>query len=300
MPAVSVITIKIHKEACGFEYLVFLTILRGWYLLDKRLLAFVVLSIIIGMGIVVFLAINPIITHAYYSKSIPDSDSAFRAVAFRFEEMEDTNLTISYVDDPTLWYSMNITLYEASMASAAFSFEDKTGIDVVDYTSTLQAFTRIKSVNVVFGSGWFYKIYISGTNLNVSIRYDNNAKLGNRDEFLFGIFSVECTGNVYFTFTKNVNYALGDMGALIGGPNNIPENVYLDVDLPVGLDGGLDIYNYTLYDILVNEGWQFQEFDSDSDYYSTTSETEHGPDDRFLYISVEAVNLIAQLRASTA
>lgn len=100
-------------------------------------------------------------------------------------------------------------------------------------------------------------------------------------------------GTLYFTFNEDCYYTQGQLNVdvgLVGALDQYPNTVYLSVNLPLGEDGRLDIYNpSTSYSILENDGWYYRGFDPVR--YSTKSSEPY-----LIDIDIKAQNLIAKLK----
>lgn len=57
----------------------------------------------------------------------------------------------------------------------------------------------------------------------------------------FGYF---CTGTLDFIFGEEVNFTGGGLVADIGRPARAPDPLYLNIDLPDGMDGRIDFSTY--------------------------------------------------------
>jgi hypothetical protein len=103
-------------------------------------------------------------------------------------------------------------------------------------------------------------LYISGYNLNTIVKVDNDAKISGSVCRFFG------TGSFSFIMTENVNFTTEGMYIVVGdffSPEEWPELVILDVDLPEGMNGRLSAPNVTF----IQRDWPF----SYGDQWGTTS-----------------------------
>ena len=209
--------------------------------LDNRKLAgiFVAFLIIIGtVGIVNIIDSTP--DTFYYEASLPEDET--RDARFSITGIEDTNITVSFVSEPGLWYRMDVTHYTDGKRH---SVENVTEPDFLPLRVQVTSVTRVKSINVVLGTDVTHSVYISGFNLNTIVVVDNGAKIsGSRCRF-YG------TGVFQFILTENVNYTIQGMDVEVGDFFSIyesPELVVLDINLPTGLNGHLSSPNVTFVD----------------------------------------------------
>lgn len=167
-----------------------------------------------------------------------------------FSDLEDTNITISFVDDPTLWYRMNLTLYERGRSPEVrtASYYDHLELSMEDPAA------RIQDIKLLLGTSAYYKITIVGQNLNVNITHDNSARLEGQT------ITCSATGIFRYKLTENVNFT--DKGLRVQTLTD-PDLVILDIDLPDGLNGDLIARNATF---IINE-WPY--VNPDYTYYYT-------------------------------
>lgn len=189
--------------------------------------AVVILVAVVGL-VVVFMGLPATQTSFHYERQYPADET--RKVYLEIDTI-DTNITITFVDDPRLMYSVDVVQYEPGDHHNARYQELETVIDF-----SIERPSRAKSIDVVLGTGTYYDIILSGTNFNVSVVYDNGALLEGQECIVSG------TGSLYFELTEDVDFS--DMGLEVSVSTHV--DVDLVVDLPTGLNGRLDTRGATL------------------------------------------------------
>ncbi len=215
---------------------------------SKAVAGVVIAVVIVGVvGILMFPRLTPVATTFHIEEQLPDE---LTDVSLFFGDLEDTNLSISFVDDATLFYSMDIALYEP--ASAANAFRQRW---VGSTTYSFAALTRIRSMNVTVGTGIPYSFGVWGENLDSTIAYDNGALVGHEVTY-------EATGTMLFTLTEDVTMSNNSDLYLRGVSESSPLNaLYLDIDLQAGVEGELRIGSIPIA-FVDRIGWTWDGFDS--------------------------------------
>lgn len=77
--------------------------------------------------------------------------------------------------------------------------------------------------------------------------------LGGRD------FGYSCSGTLHFIFGEDVNFTEGGLVADIGKPAIEPNPLYLDIDLPDGMDDRIDFSTYPVSQTDLT-GWHHEGF----------------------------------------
>ena len=231
--------------------------------MDRKKVAVVVI-IVITLSTVSFLVIiNPFATHFYYKKNLP-STLERPSVDCELRDLKDTNVTIGFKNDSSLWYSIDIRLYQPAPFSSTFRLDDDERGQI-----WLYALDRIKSVEIWFGLGVFHRIrFYRCENVNASVTYNSGASLGNSTYWEYdGIMDFEASGKLYFSLNEDVIFTHGGLVVFVGIPDYYldpevpwyyPEEVFLDIDLPSGLEGELLVYNATKIHIFENSSWYYQ------------------------------------------
>jgi hypothetical protein len=206
--------------------------------IDKKKVAgfFVAVVFIIGVvGIVNIIDTTP--TTYHYEAWLPESNA--RDTRFTVVGINDANITVSFDDEPGLWYRIDITHYTSVKHHAV---EDISEPSFLPLRVHLTSVTPIKRINIVLGVDVAHSIYISGENLNTIVTMDNGAKIsGSKCKFVgTGFFQFFMTENVNFS-SEGMDVEVGDFFLNLGAP----ELVVIDVDLPSGLNGRLSTHNVT-------------------------------------------------------
>ena len=249
-------------------------------MLNRKTLALVVVVVVVTTGTGIFLVVDPYSDTFHLENRFPvDRPITASYVQLGLINLEDTNLSISFVNDTSLVYTMDIHLYVPTLMSSAFqlTLENYTGF----IYATLTAAVPIRSLKITLGTGKPYLLNIvHGVNLNSTVTYSNGAVLGSE-------FGYEATGSFRFIFLEDVNFTLGGFEARIGPTKPYPDMVYVYVDLPPMLNGKFyyreDPQPYIMHD----EGWYARIDDS----YSTT----WGDPPPLATISVSSPTIIAYL-----
>ena len=198
--------------------------------MNRRMQALIVVAVVVTTGMGVFLVVNPYSDTFHLENRFPvDRRVTASFVDLGLVNLEDCNLTVSFVNDTSLVYAMNIQLYSPILMNSAFQLtvENKTALIFVRFNAAV----RIRSLNLTLGIGKPYLLSIwQGVNLNCTVTYTNGALLGRGLRY-------EATGSLRFIFLENVNFTLGGFEAQIGPTKPNPEMVYVYVDLPPMLNG---------------------------------------------------------------
>jgi len=105
-------------------------------------------------------------------------------VILTLDNLRDTNLTITFTNNLSLMYSIDVDLYEPGMT---YTIEE--GELTYSLTGDLVASGRVQSIAFVLWTGTSYQIYIrNGDNVDAMVTFGNGAMLRSRD------FGYSCTG----------------------------------------------------------------------------------------------------------
>ncbi|MFW9798000.1 MAG: hypothetical protein ACFFE2_13245 [Candidatus Thorarchaeota archaeon] len=203
---------------------------------DRRKLVGLLVVIVVILGFFGFVGyIHDIPTTYHYETWLPNSDK--RDTRITITGLTDANITVSYVDEPGLWYRMDITHYDSTKRHAVENVTDPSFFPLRVHVTSV---TPVKRLDLFLGTDVAHSLYISGTNLNTKIILDNGAKLsGSRCRF-YG------TGTFQFFMTDDVNFTEGGMDVKVGDfftDSPSTELVIVDVNLPAGLNGRLSSPN---------------------------------------------------------
>ncbi len=196
----------------------------------RRVIVLLISVVIIAVGFIGVANIieNRLITY-HYEKWISGSEN--RNTRFTISGIEDANITISFIDQPNLWYLVDITHYTSIKKH---SVEGVTKPSFLPLRVHLRSITPVRNINIVLGTDMVHSLYISGENLNTRVIVDNGAKIsGSKCKFYgTGIFQFVLKENVNFT-SVGMDVEIGDFYAEIPAP----ELVLIDINLPVGMNG---------------------------------------------------------------
>ncbi len=143
------------------------------------------------------------------------------------DELVDTNVTITFVDDADLMYAVDVTQYTPGNHHYAHYQALQ---DFLQFAVSVSEGSghRIELIDIRLGNGASYDIYVSGS-VNVSVVYGNGAVLAGHEFIVSGI------GNLHFTFTEDV--AFTDSGLDV--TTSLDIDLFVDIDLPLGTNGRL-------------------------------------------------------------
>ena len=259
----------------------------------------VTIIILISFG-VVFINITGILVpleQTYHFESYVNPETAkgnFSVI--KLINMDDCNLTVSCVDNPELVYSVDIEFYEPTRAGYDFKITQRDQsfeLGVSDFTSeSFKAeLVRMKSVNLVLGSGFVYHLRIHGGKLNSSIVLENEVHLDQYFQYL-------ANGTLKISFENDVNYPRGWFSADFDQDSDRFEDYYLfdivniTIDLP-SIAACEILANCDTFVLLENVGWtQVSIWNS---YRSGNFENS----DYRLHIDIDASTTYATLLAET-
>ncbi|MFW9944724.1 MAG: hypothetical protein ACFFB7_06970, partial [Candidatus Sifarchaeia archaeon] len=198
---------------------------------DKRIIA-TALVLVVGVGLfgaVLLLQSQPQYETSYHFQANYPSD-VVNIVVLRIDHLLDCNLTIDFVDNSSLWYSVDVELYEPGPSIPVVGTGDNIYIN-----QDAESPVRVKSLDITLGTGYAYRIAVGGhledesSNINAVLEIDNGAVLGE-----YAGFNME--GDLHLSFGENVDISQG--GYLVHMSGGI-DDVHLMIDLPEGLDGRL-------------------------------------------------------------
>ena len=215
--------------------------------MDRRrsLTAAIVLIVTISMFII-FIGLPLTQTQFHYVRQNPSNETRRVEISLYDFDCTTTNVSVSFLDDPTLLYSIDVTQYYPGRYHNVYFYEG------APWDSTLLFVgingigeEQVASVDITLGTGTSYNLEFDG-HLNVSIAYDNGAWLRGQEVV------VRCGGGKFeLTFSEDVNFTDSGLDVHTG----INTNLFLDIDLPDGMNGKLSIPYQT--DFAYNEmvGW---------------------------------------------
>jgi hypothetical protein len=246
--------------------------------MNKKVVASVIAIIVIGAGTVLLLLPRSADTF-HLEKNLPEGN--YTSISFQLKGIQDCSLNVSFVNNPDLFYSLDIQLYASAPAATAFDVSiGGEGLTLLQVQFIGK--TRIKNINLVLGSGLPYAIGVLGTNVNGTFIYENNA-IGSSASLVF-----LATGSfVDLRLTEDMVFSNTEMEIDVGtGSQDRPNIVYLSVDLPDGVNGIAAISKPL--SIHANTGWTLYSLGSSSETYATEN---HEQQPR-IGMAVSAVNMV--------
>jgi hypothetical protein len=147
-------------------------------------------------------------------------------------DFTSTNVSVSFSDDPTLLYSIDVTQYYPGSYHLVYFYEGAPWDSTLLYVGICGSGNeQVASVAITLGTGTYYALELDGR-LNVSIAYDNGAWLRGQSVV------VKCNGGKFeLTFSENVNFTDSGLDVQTGGVTNL----FMDIDLPDGMNGMIEI-----------------------------------------------------------
>ena len=200
-------------------------------------IAVVLMAIIIisSIGLVLLLNTGPQTLEWRYG----DDDARREHDVIKITGIEDTDISITFVDEPDLVARVT---YELHSDNTAPLYIDDDTIGVVEISGG-SGNDRVKTLEIVLGIESAYNILIRGANLTASVTYSNNANVFN------AVITFESPdSDIEFIVTEDISFG-GEFQAFITA-----SDVEIDVNLPDGLNG---VFRYTSpsVDILSLIGW---------------------------------------------
>ncbi len=213
----------------------------------KVLLAVIMVAVLsTTLFVVVF---YPYGTDFHFEEQIPDGEN--RAVVIRFTQLADCLVDVSFVNDTSLMYSVDVTLIDAGFLASSFHIERMGGAGATEIWVWMdgQFSGSVKSLSVVLGTGTSYDVFLAQCeNVTMTMTYDNGAIIGGRS---MGFVS---TGHITFILEENVTF--GDYGLEVGlGGLGDEPTVTLSVDLPSEMRGKLWVFDE---DHAFVSGWPYR------------------------------------------
>jgi len=168
----------------------------------------------------------------------------------RFNDLKDCNVTVSYVNDSSVFYRLDVELYSPAVGSSPFTAKDSK--DAYDAGLIFTVTSRIRSVNLVLGTGTQYDILFdcSAANLNTTIIYSNGALMGGDARIRYW-----ASGTLRFAFTESVSFSDKGMECMLDLTPSGTVCIY--VDLPDGMDGQASLGGYEVYATELS-GWHYR------------------------------------------
>ncbi|MHA2265999.1 MAG: hypothetical protein ACXAEN_26695 [Candidatus Thorarchaeota archaeon] len=221
--------------------------------MERKYIAVCVVAVLTVASVAVILVLDPFGTH--YEASMQEQ---YQYAGIHIEDMRNGNVTVSYVDDPTLLYSIDFV--QASSGPRPYIYSNTLQSDAPNIQLICDG--DVDSVDVVLGNTIAYHIVILGINLTTTVAYNNDAVIGANQQP--SRFTYDASGTLEFIFSESVNYTSWGLEVRLNDGNG-DLYVGLDIDLPDGLEGSLDLRNADSFNIVDQEGWWHR----GNDLYST-------------------------------
>ena len=203
----------------------------------KRIRTLVIISILLigifGTGLLFF--------RQHFHHELMDETIDF--VWLEIEDLEDTNLTITFSNSTSLCYSIDIVTYEGIFHYGRFhrqsSAEGSTHVRIVPDV-------RIREMNITLRDDTRYNLDIAGQNLNSLVIFSNNASLESNLWYT-------ATGNISIIldetcFSAETSYSVIDV---------VSDIITVYVDLPSGVEGRISCLRYIPRNEISISGWVY-------------------------------------------
>ena len=227
----------------------------------KKVVGAVVRLVTLVGVLVVFVGLPLTQTQFHYERQYPAGET--RNVDLRIDfETTPTTITIRFVDDPALMYSIDVEQYESGLHHSLI-YQDE--FDSSLRVSIQGIGDQTSAVDITLGTGTYYDIAVDGQHLAISITYNNGAVLSGQDFSTHGI-----NHTLEFVFTEDVNFTTLGLNVR----TVLYADVVLSIDLPNGMNGRLAVPSSTpfLYTSMV--GWSLTTSIGSPFVYSTSSTTD--------------------------
>jgi len=208
-------------------------------------------------------------------------------VQFTLGKLRDSQLSISFVNDTSLLYSLDVTLFSPAFMNSVFTFishPSNPDYAILDF----EASAPTRSVNLVLGTARGYFLTITGTNLTSSVKYGNGSLLTAKaaDWVDPSTLWYDASGTLGFEFQNDVNFTTRGLDVQIGFHGQKPDSVNVNVVLPSGLRGSFYYYSQTSISIALGGMWM---------QYTGFCKTYMGDSEPTLHMSVRSSVITAVL-----
>jgi len=270
---------------------------------DRRIIAVIITVLIVGsLGVYFFMF--PFGASFHYQKS-STADNTVYLVGVR--NIRDCEVTVSFANDSSLLYSIDIEMYGFVSSTVFYIYEDAISTRINYYDGPSQALwsgdeVHVKKMDILLGTGKAYNIEIWGTNLTASVIYSNGALIG-RDSYVQfrsdnGTMTFSYDGSDVDDETIGEPLNPTRLTADFGVENYAVlqlSYVEIDVDLPYFYYGDAD-FNMDTLDVTLS-GWSRGPVPEVESYYTDDVEGTGYPP-RF-YIDVFSSEIVANLVKAT-
>ncbi len=203
----------------------------------RYIAAAVIAIVVVGVGSIAFFSYSSDF-HAE-NRSVPDTNYSMWIYA------DNCNVSISFRDDEALFYAFDVHLASPDFASNAYTIETKSVTHQVIFRGT----SLVESIDLVLGTGIGYDIVVSGENLVTNMTYSNSAVVNGVSVLISQSGSLEFTLDESIAATGNLELETG------GSTTTTPDLMILNIDLPSGTNGVLNVNDGSGVSIRDNTGW---------------------------------------------
>lgn len=203
--------------------------------------ASLVLAIIVILSSTLFIVVfYPYGTDFHFEEQIPEGEN--RAVVIRFTQLADCIVDVSFVNDTSLMYSVDVTLTDAGFLASSFHIERMGGAGATEIWVWMdgQFSGNVMSLRIVLGTGTSYDVFLAQSrNVTMTVTYDNGAVIGGRE------MAFKSTGHITFILEEDVTFGTQGLEVMIGSTvlTDRPDTVVLGVDLPSEMRGKLWVFD---------------------------------------------------------
>ncbi len=220
-----------------------------------------VIVVVLGSTAGYFMFMNPY-GHTFSITMIKNPNEYF--FFFSLGNLHDTNVTIVFVNESSLFFRMRVELYAPNLMQDAFELK----FDSQPQMVYLNAKVRIKNIDVELGNSLPTKFFVGGINVNASITYSNGVPLSNVEKMGFGSLYYEATGTLWLTVLEDVNPSKGGLEGHIQNTDDL----HLYIDLRDDMQGFLSMNDYYRYYAMRIDGWYLRFDNGITTDYSTDLE----------------------------
>jgi len=201
--------------------------------MDRRRSVAVAVVLIVSISVfIVFIGLPLTQTSFHYARQYPSSETRRVMVHLYDLDYTSTNVTVSFLDDPTLLYSIDVIQYYPGLYHLVYFYDGAPWDQTLLFVGICgNGNEQVASVAITLGTGTYYALELDGR-LNVSVNYDNGAWLRGQEVV------VSCGGGRFeFTLGEDVNFTDSGLDVQTG----LGTDLFLDIDLPDGMNGKLEL-----------------------------------------------------------
>ncbi len=241
----------------------------------KSAIAIAIVALVVTSGVVVVLTLQGIpegenpttpTLEYHYERDLVSTDPS--RIIVRMDDIVDCEITISFANDTSLLYSVDIEFYEPMIHGDDFNWFDNNQGWIGVNTGTLSGFdpVRVKSIGLVLGNSCVYDIAVEGWNVSASILYDNGIHLSDDSYFQYKDWDSE-SGDVLIFMDSDVNVTGCDLNIGVSGA----DIVTLDIRNPQSLGGIVNFHDGVLGGVQLL-GWSQGGYSGNWEFSRTATE----------------------------